>query len=158
MHAVAEFDTVVLDEFAEQRLFEKMRTLLDRFRPTLDALIAERQRQRGALVRSAAELLADLLIDVAAYVVVVPEQDVDRREAVMEQVKQAVRDREQQCVAALLELFRFRPDDYEADAIPIERGAVGHGPVQSGLAQAVRHTGRRRRGGRAAWPASPSTR
>ena len=39
MHAVAEFDTVVLNEFAEQRLFEKMRTLLDRFRPTLDALI-----------------------------------------------------------------------------------------------------------------------
>ena len=125
MHAVAEFDTVVLNEFAEQRLFEKMRTLLDRFRPTLDALIGERQRQRGALVRSAAELLADLLIDVAAYVVVVPEQDVDRREAVMEQVRQAVRGREQQCVAALLELFRFRPDDYEADTIPVERGQWG---------------------------------
>jgi uncharacterized protein DUF3482/50S ribosome-binding GTPase len=125
MHVVAEFDTVVLNEFAEQRLFEKMRTLLDRFRPTLDALIDERRRQRAGLVRSATELLADLLIDVAACVVVIPEQDVDRREAVMDQLKQAVRERERQCVAALLELFRFRPDDYEADAVPLERGQWG---------------------------------
>jgi hypothetical protein len=125
MHAVAEFDTVVLNEFAEQRLFEKMQTLLDRFRPTLDALIEERKRQRAGVVRSAAELLADLLIDVAAYVVVVPEQDVDRQEAVMEQLKQAVRGRERQCVTALLELFRFQPDDYEADTVPVERGEWG---------------------------------
>jgi hypothetical protein len=125
MHAIAEFDTVVLNEFGEQRLFEKMQTLLDRFRPTLDALIEERKRQRAALVRSAAELLADLLIDVAAYVVVVPEQDVDRQEAVMEQLKQAVRGREQQCVAALLELFRFRPGDYETDMVPVEQGQWG---------------------------------
>ncbi len=125
MHAVAEFDTVVLNEFAEQRLFEKLLTLLDRFRPTLDALIEERQRQRGELVRSAAELLADLLIDVAAYVVIVPEQDVDRAETVMEQLKQAVRRREQQCVTALLELFRFRPDDYEAETVPVEQGQWG---------------------------------
>jgi Domain of unknown function (DUF3482)/50S ribosome-binding GTPase len=125
MHAVAEFDTVVLNEFAEQRLFEKMQTLLDRFRPTLDALIEERKRQRAALVRSAAELIADLLIDVAAYVVVVPEQDVDRQEMVMEQLKEAVRSRERQCVTALFELFRFRPDDYEADAVPVEQGQWG---------------------------------
>jgi hypothetical protein len=125
MHAVAEFDTVVLNEFAEQRLYEKMQTLLDPFRPTLDALIEKRQQQRAALVRSAADLLADLLIDVAAYVVVVPEQDVDRQEAVMDQLKQAVRGREQQCVQALLELFRFRPDDYEADIVPVEQGQWG---------------------------------
>ncbi|MFO1119448.1 MAG: DUF3482 domain-containing protein [Rhodospirillales bacterium] len=52
MHAVAEFDTIVLDATSEQRLFEKMRTLLDPFRPTLDALIAERARQRSGPVQA----------------------------------------------------------------------------------------------------------
>src|SRR5512144_1887305 len=79
-------------------------------------------RGAGAIRRRPA---GDLLIDVAAYVVVVPEQDVDRQEAVMDQLKQAVRGREQQCVQALLELFRFRPDDYEADIVPVEQGQWG---------------------------------
>jgi small GTP-binding protein len=125
MHAVAEFDTVVLNEYAEQRLFEKMRTLLDRFRPILDALIEDRKRQRAHLIRFAAEMLADLLIDVAAYVVVVPEQDIDRRDESMEELKQAVRTREQQSVTALLELFRFGPGDYEAESIPVAQGQWG---------------------------------
>ncbi|HYN38026.1 MAG TPA: DUF3482 domain-containing protein, partial [Rhodospirillales bacterium] len=125
MHAVAEFDTVVLDETSEQRLFEKMRTLLDPFRPTLNALIAERGRQRAGLVQAAAALLADLLIDVAACRMTVPEQDIDRRDADLERLKQMVRDREQACVSALLELFRFSDDDCEANALPIRGGQWG---------------------------------
>ncbi|MFO1145709.1 MAG: DUF3482 domain-containing protein [Rhodospirillales bacterium] len=100
MHAVAEFDTIVLDATSEQRLFEKMRTLLDPFRPTLDALIAERARQRSGLVQAAAALLADLLIDVAACRMLVPEQDIDHRDDSLEQLKQWVRQREQSCVSA----------------------------------------------------------
>jgi hypothetical protein len=124
MHAVAEFDTVILNEFGEQRLYEKMQTLLDDFRPTLDALIHDRQRQRAELIHASAELLADLLIDVAAFRVVVPAEQ-RRAERVMESFKQAVRDREQQCVRALLELFRFRLDDYETDVVPIDEGQWG---------------------------------
>ncbi len=125
MHAVAEFDTVVLDETSEQRLFEKMRTLLDPFRPTLDALIAERARQRTAVVRTAAGLLADLLLDVAACRLLVPEQDIDHRDDSLERLKQWVRQREQECVSALLELFRFDDDDCVADALPIADGKWG---------------------------------
>ena len=125
MHAVAEFDTVVLDETSEQRLFEKMRTLLDSFLPTLDALIAERSRQRTSAVRSAAALVADLLIDVAACRLLVLEQDIDRRDDSLGQLKQWVRQREQDCVGALLELFRFDDDDCEADALPIQDGKWG---------------------------------
>ena len=125
MHAVAEFDTVVLDETSEQRLFEKMRTLLDPFRPTLDALIAERIRQRTGLVHSGAALLADLLIDVAACRMLVSEQDIDRRDVSLERLKQWVREREQACVSALLELFRFDESDYQADALPIQGGKWG---------------------------------
>ena len=123
LHSIAEFDTVVLNETAEQRLFEKMRTLLDPFRPTLDALIDDRRRRRQELIQSAAELIADLLIDVAAYVRLVPEQD-DPMSAVAP-LQQVVREREQACVADLLALFRFRPDDYEAKALPITGGRWG---------------------------------
>jgi small GTP-binding protein len=123
MHAVAEFDTVVLNETSEQRLFEKMTTLLDAFRPTLEALIADRRRRRDELIRAAAETVAEMLIDVAAFALTVSEMD--DQAAAVERLKEAVRGREQECVAGLLELFRFRADDYEADAIPVADGRWG---------------------------------
>lgn len=125
MHAIAEFDTVVLDETSEQRLFEKMRTLLDPFRATLNALIAERGQQRTGLVLAASEMLADLLIDVAACRLIVPEHEIDRRDASLERLKQMVREREQGCVNALLDLFRFDEGDYAPDALPISGGKWG---------------------------------
>jgi hypothetical protein len=124
MHAVAEFDTVVLNENAEQRLFEKMQTLLDAFRPTLAALIRDRKQRRANLIRASADLLADLLIDVAAYRILVATEDTDTARTV-ESLKQVVRDREHRCVAALLEMYRFRPDDYEADLVPLDNGQWG---------------------------------
>lgn len=124
MHAVAEFDTVVLNENAEQRLFEKMQSLLDPFRRTLAALIKDRRQRRANLIRASADLLADLLIDVAAYRVLVPVDEPNKTPAV-EALKQAVRERERRCVAALLEMYRFRPDDYEADDVPLDNGQWG---------------------------------
>ena len=47
MHVVAEFDTVVLDDTSERRLFEKMRTVLDQSAAVLDELIEDRERQIG---------------------------------------------------------------------------------------------------------------
>lgn len=124
MHAVTEFDTVVLNENAEQRLFEKMQTLLDAFRRTLAALIKDRQHRRANLMRASADLLADLLIDVAAYSLMV---STDQRDTLpmVESLKQAVRDREHRCVTALLEMYRFRPDDYESDLVPLDNGQWG---------------------------------
>jgi GTPase SAR1 family protein len=123
LHAVVEFDTVVLDEYGEKRLFEKMQTLLDHFYNTLQAVIEDRQRQRTMLNHTAADLLADLLLDVAAYRITIPiEAD---KAAATESLKQLVRNREQQCVDALLELFRFRLDDYDMEALPIQDGHWG---------------------------------
>jgi hypothetical protein len=124
IHAVVEFDTVILDEYGERRLFEKMQTLLDHFYPTLQAVIEDRQRQRERLNHASADLLADLLIDVAAYKVTLP-LDTRNTEAVMESLRQLVCDREQQCVDALLELYRFHLDDYAIEALPIENGHWG---------------------------------
>jgi GTP-binding protein EngB required for normal cell division len=125
MHVVAEFDTVVLDELSEQRLFEKMRTLLDAHAPTLTALADERRRLRDALVRASADLAAELLVDVAAHVVPVP---VDQAESVgreVETLRQRVRDREQQCVEQLLQLHQFHPDDYRPESLPLVNGRWG---------------------------------
>ncbi|QBQ54078.1 DUF3482 domain-containing protein [Nitrosococcus wardiae] len=124
MHAVVEFDTVVFNELGERRLFEKMQTLSDQFYPTLEAVIQDRVRQRANLIRASADLVADLLIDVAAYMITIP-ADTQRSVTAMESLKQAVRKREQQCVDDLLELFRFRTDDYESDILPIEEGQWG---------------------------------
>ena len=55
-------------EAAQERLAEtsEMRTLLDAHDDTLRALIEDRRRLRAALVRASSELIADLLLDVAA--------------------------------------------------------------------------------------------
>ncbi len=124
MHAVAEFDTVVFNENAEQRLFEKMQSLLDTFRRTLATLVKDRKQRRANLIRASADLLADLLIDVAAYRVMVPVEEQNTTPTI-EALKQTVREREHRCVAALLEMHRFRPDDYEADLVPLDNGRWG---------------------------------
>lgn len=124
IHAVVEFDTVVLDEYGERRLFEKMQTLLDHFYSTLQAVIEDRQHQRARLNHASADLLADLLIDVAAYKIILP---LDNRNTAMamDSLRRLVCEREQQCVDALLELYRFHLDDYAIEALPIEKGHWG---------------------------------
>lgn len=125
MHAVAEFDTVVYDVDDERRLFEKISTLLDSQRPTLKALIADRRRQRELLLQASAEVVADLLIDAAAFVMSVPLDDSTQQAEALEKMRQAVRVREEGCVKQLLELYRFRPEDYRAAALLIEEGRWG---------------------------------
>jgi hypothetical protein len=125
MHVVAEFDTVVLDELSEQRLFEKMCTLLDAHAPTLSALIDERRRMREALVRASADLAADLLIDAAAHAVPVPVEQAETLGREVETLRQRIRDREQQCVEQLLQLHQFHADDYQPESLPLVDGRWG---------------------------------
>jgi len=125
MHVVAEFDTVVLDELSEQRLFEKMCTLLDAHAPTLSALIDERRRMREALVRASADLAADLLIDAAAHAVPVPVEQAETLGREVETLRQRIRDREQQCVEQLLQLHQFHADDYQPESMPLVDGRWG---------------------------------
>ena len=90
-----------------------------------DALIDDRARQRKALVRSSVALLADLLIDAAAFTLRVPADDKARAEKAIETLKHELRRREQRCVEQLLALHRFRPGDVEEDGLPIDGGAWG---------------------------------
>ncbi len=66
LHAVVEFDTVAPPLDGEQQLYAKLGVLLDRHAPALARLSASLAAQRQARRNAAYELLADLLIDVAA--------------------------------------------------------------------------------------------
>jgi hypothetical protein len=125
MHAVAEFDTVVYDAEDERRLFEKISTLLDSHRPALKALIANRLRQKELLVQAAAEVVAELLIDAAAFVMSVALDQTAQQTEALERMRQAVREREERCAKQLLELFRFRPEDYRTATLLIEDARWG---------------------------------
>ena len=125
LHAVAEFDTIVVDEHGERRLFEKMRTLLDRHQETLDALIRQRATERDRLIAASARLVADMVLDVAACSITVPLTSNSDSAAAIESLKQRVREREQRGVMDLLELHRFRPEDCAAADLPIEQGQWG---------------------------------
>ena len=125
LHAVAEFDTVVLDEESERRLLEKMRTLLDHQQQTLDALIGERRQQRARLVHASAALVADMLIDAAAAVMAAPATGGADAQHAIESLKQRIRDREQNCVEQLLALHRFTASGVEGHDLPLTQGRWG---------------------------------
>ena len=125
MHVVAEFDTVVLDDTSEQRLLEKLRTVLDAHRATIDGLIAQRHRDREHLVAASARIIAELLIDAAAYVEHVPTDDAKGAERVLENMREAVRRRERDCANELLALHRFRKSDYDSEALASVDAALG---------------------------------
>jgi len=124
MHAVTEFDTVVVAETGELRLFEKLKSLLDPFADLLDRLIDDLRRRRENLRLASADLIADLLLDVAAYRLVAPGASAETEQA-MGLLKRTVREREQRCVDELLTLHRFRSTDVASQTFPIEEGRWG---------------------------------
>lgn len=125
MHAVAEFDTVVLDFEGEHRLYETIKVLAGRFRPTVEAIVADLARRRGWLMRASAELLADLLVDAASRVLHARRDDSARVAQAVERLKEETRAREQAFVDALLALHRFRPGDYAYARLPVSDGQWG---------------------------------
>jgi hypothetical protein len=119
LHAVVEFDTVAPPLDGEQQLYAKLGVLLDRHAGALarlaDSLSAQRRERRAA----AYELLADLLIDVAALHLTSPNDD-NALTAASNQLRDHVRQREQACVNALLALYNFRASDFSDDALPLQ--------------------------------------
>jgi len=125
LHAVAEFDTVVIDDQSERRLLETMRTLLDGHRESIDALIEDRATHRKNLLRASTALIAEMLVDVAAFRVSIPLESDVRSSREVARLRQLVRHREQRCVRELLELHHFRPGDVQAGELPVVDGQWG---------------------------------
>ncbi len=119
-HVLAEFDTVVFDAGAEDRLFEKLGLILDSHRERLMALQAERRDERHTTITAACREVAALLIDAAAMrrTVATHEDPAPIRMAMRHQL----REREQAAVTALLDLFRFELGAYQAPELPLDDG------------------------------------
>ena len=124
LHALVRFDTVAPPQDGERRLYESLALLLEKSRPALQRLIDDHTAQAVTRLQSARQLIAELLIDCAAcrhQVVAEPEAE----RLAIEQLHQAVRQREQRCVEALLRLYAFRKDDALASDLPLLDGRWG---------------------------------
>ena len=108
----------------ERRLYESLALLLEKSRPQLQRLIASHEAQAQARLHSGRQLIAELLIDCAACRQRVSSQP-GIEQAAIQALREAVREREQRCVEALLRLYAFRPDDAEAGALPLLDGRWG---------------------------------
>jgi hypothetical protein len=124
LHALVRFDSVAPPEDGERRLYESLALLLESARGQLERLIVDQQAQRLARQQSAKRLIAELLIDCAACRRSVA-SDADLEHQAISQLRDAVRQREQRCVEALLKLYAFRAQDAAASDLPLLDGRWG---------------------------------
>ena len=124
LHALVRFDSVAPPEDGERRLYESLALLLEGARPQLERLVLDLEAQRRARRQSANRLIAELLIDCAACRRSVISAADAQTQAIAE-LRQAVRQREQRCVEALLKLYGFRRGDAAAGDLPLLDGRWG---------------------------------
>lgn len=124
LHALVRFDSVAPPEDGEKRLYESLALLLETSRGRLERLIADQQAQRDARKQSAARLISELLLDCAACRRSVA-TDSGQVQAAIDDLRKAVRQREQRCVESLLKLYAFRREDASASDLPLMDGRWG---------------------------------
>ena len=122
LHAAVSFDTVAPALDGERELFETLATLMHAHRPALQGLIDARAREADERRAAARRLVAELLLVLAACRDRVGDESEPALQAAVSQLRDAVRRREQDCVDALLRLYRFRPDDARATELPLANG------------------------------------
>lgn len=122
LHAVIRFDTVLPEIDGERLLFEKLATLIDSHRAAMQGLIETRAREVGERRAAARQLIAELLLDVAAMRLMTDADDETALNTSITAMQHRVRQHEQACVEDLLALYRFRPGDVRTDALPFSEG------------------------------------
>ncbi|MDG2030574.1 MAG: GTPase/DUF3482 domain-containing protein [Phycisphaerales bacterium] len=133
LHATASFDTVIFDADDERRLFESMRVLADDHAEAIDALIEDRKRRRRRSIDRAANAIAELLVDSAAYVVVVAPSDEAKDDDEIryqqleaeDSLQAALRKHERFAHRTILADFEFTDEDPEAALLECTEGRLG---------------------------------
>lgn len=116
LHVHSQFDSVAFDFAGEMALWQQLDILLNK-RPELAQLQSVRGQEWQNLQQQAHALLAHFLLDVAAFVETVKENDAV--EPVLAQMQNKVRQRERHFQHNLLQLFRFyQQADLPADWMP----------------------------------------
>lgn len=116
LHALAEFDTVAPALDGEALLYEKLALLLETHADVLHHLKTDLARQAGLRRRDALRLLAELLVDVAAWRIS-SEPDPESMERAGGQLRERVVEREAKSVQALLKRYSFSRQDLVADLL-----------------------------------------
>jgi len=122
LHAMVSFDTVAPVHGSERLLYEKLATLLDAHRDSLQALIRSHEQDAQQRRQAARQLIAELLLDVAAMQVRVSTDSQAALESGVKRLNEQVRRHEQQTVTTLLELYSFSAEDVESAGLPISDG------------------------------------
>lgn len=121
LHSALSFDSMSPPLDGEEKLFQALSLLLSPYQHTLQALQAQTTRQREARHIASVHLVASMLLDVASLRLKTPIEAVMLNQNIALQ-QSRVREREQACVHALLNLFQFRQDDYLSTPLPLSEG------------------------------------
>lgn len=119
LHAIVEFDTVAPALDGETQLYDKLSVLMDQHAPLLKTMSENVVEQRLLRRHDACQLIADMLIDVAALRrSCPPEENAIKRTT--QQLRDAVREREQRCIQGLLKRYNFNPATFSAHTLPLQ--------------------------------------
>ncbi len=119
LHAIIEFDTIAPALDGEAQLYDKLALLMDRHAGQLQRLKQDVAQQREIRRHDAMRLIAEMLIDVAAWHLS-SEPDAQALENTTQALRKKVRMREDLCVRALLKRYNFNTRDFPAHTLPLE--------------------------------------
>lgn len=122
LHAWVEFDSIAPPEGGEEQVFHQLQALLPGQQGLLQSFIAEHKEVQAQQDQQASMLIAELLMDCAAYRRRVSGADKNDMQPAVTAMQADIRKREQACVQALLRLFRFRPSDANFDQLAVRQG------------------------------------
>ncbi|MGS1117582.1 GTPase/DUF3482 domain-containing protein [Castellaniella sp. UC4442_H9] len=119
LHATVDFDTVAPALDGEAQMLDRLGLMLDQHAATLLALRTDLDRQRLKRLQDAARLIADLLMDAAALRLPCSQDPTDVA-AITMSLRKRTRDREQDCVHALLKRYQFSKATFPHHPLPLE--------------------------------------
>lgn len=119
LHAMVEFDTIAPALDGEAQLYDKLALLMDQHAGLLHTLKHDVVQQRELRRRDALLLIADMLVDVAAWRLT-SQPESEAIATVTQTLRSRVRERENGCVRALLKRYNFSVHDFPSHALPLE--------------------------------------
>ena len=109
LHVISSFDTIAFDFNGEIQLWHNLATMLPN-RQSIDQLIAHRQQEWQQINQTAHQIIAESLINIAAYAYAKP--DSEPLEAAQASMQDTVRQHEQHTQQHLSQLYRFYQSDW----------------------------------------------
>jgi GTPase Era involved in 16S rRNA processing len=122
IHQQVSFDAVAPPEDGANQLFESLAVVLPHARAALKQALTNFQQQQDSRRRQAYLLVADLLIDVAAYQRLLPVAEQQQVAEAISAMQQQVRQREQLTLQSILMLYGFTEADAVFDLLAIAQG------------------------------------